>query len=163
MNLAQLWQLPVVFVCENNHWSESTPQSQHQPIRDLTQRAAAYGMHAIHVDGQDVEAVHLAAVEALEVARWGQGPVFLLCETERLGGHYIGDAQFYRDKDELRRLRATRDPIQNLRERLNLSDAEWRQLDADAQRVADGSVEFAKAGTDPDPANALKYVYSPDS
>ena len=91
MNLAQLWRLPVVFVCENNRWSESTPQSQHQPIRDLTERAAAYGMHALHVDGQDVEAVHLAALEALEHARSGKGPVFLLCETERLAGHYIGD------------------------------------------------------------------------
>jgi pyruvate dehydrogenase E1 component alpha subunit len=161
MNLAQLWQLPVVFVCENNRWSESTPQSQHQPIRDLTRRAAAYGMHSLDVDGQDVAAVHLAAIAALEFARSGQGPVFLLCETERLEGHYIGDAQVYRDKDELRRLRETRDPIRNLRERLRLSDAEWNQLDADAQRVADQSVEFAQAGTDPDPADALKYVYSP--
>lgn len=161
MNLAQLWQLPVVFVCENNHWSESTPQSQHQPIRNLTDRAAAYGMRAFHVDGQDVEAVHLAAVEAIAFVRSGQGPAFLLCETERLGGHYIGDAQVYRDKEELRRLRATRDPIDLLRERLELSDAEWRQLDADAQRVADESVEFAKAGTDPDPTDALRFVYSP--
>jgi acetoin:2,6-dichlorophenolindophenol oxidoreductase subunit alpha len=161
MNLAQLWQLPVVFVCENNRWSESTPQSQHQPIRDLTQRATAYGMHSLRVDGQDVEAVHLAAIEAIEFARSGQGPVFLLCETERLEGHYIGDAQVYRDKDELRRLRATRDPIRNLRERLKLSDTEWTRLDAEAQRVADESVEFAQAGTDPDPSDALKYVYSP--
>jgi acetoin:2,6-dichlorophenolindophenol oxidoreductase subunit alpha len=163
MNLAQLWQLPVVFVCENNHWSESTPQAQHQPIRDLTERAAAYGMHALHVDGQDVEAVHLAAVEALEFARSGHGPAFLLCETERLDGHYIGDAQVYRDKEELRRLRATRDPIRNLRERLEVTDDEWGRLDAEAQRVADESVEFAKAGTDPDPADALKYVYAPES
>jgi TPP-dependent pyruvate/acetoin dehydrogenase alpha subunit len=161
MNLAQLWQLPVVFVCENNRWSESTPQSQHQPIRDLTQRATAYGMHSLRVDGQDVEAVHLAAIEAIEFARSGQGPVFLLCETERLEGHYIGDAQVYRDKDELRRLRATRDPIRNLRERLKLSDTEWTKLDAEAQRVADESVESAQAGTDPDPSDALKYVYSP--
>jgi TPP-dependent pyruvate/acetoin dehydrogenase alpha subunit len=160
MNLAQLWRVPVVFVCENNRWSESTPQSHHQPIRDLTERAAAYGMHALHVDGQDVEAVHLAAVEALEFARSGRGPVFLLCETERLGGHYIGDAQAYRDKDELGRLRATRDPIENLRERLKLSDEDWSRLDAEAQRVADESVEFAKAGTNPDPSDALKYVYS---
>jgi pyruvate dehydrogenase E1 component alpha subunit len=163
MNLAQLWQLPVVFVCENNHWSESTPQSHHQPIRDLTERAAAYGMHALHVDGQDVETVHLAAVEALEFARSGRGPVFLLCETERLDGHYIGDAQVYRDKDELQRLRATRDPIHNLRERLELTDDEWEQLDTEAQRVTDESVEFAKAGTDPDPADALKFVYAPES
>jgi TPP-dependent pyruvate/acetoin dehydrogenase alpha subunit len=163
MNLAQLWNLPVVFVCENNHWSESTPRAQHQPIQDLTDRASAYGMHALHVDGQDVEAVHLAAIEALDHARSGNGPVFLLCDTERLDGHYIGDSQVYRDKDELRRLRATRDPIQNLRERLELSNDQWTQLDTKAQLAAEESVEFAKAGTDPEPADALKYVYSTEA
>jgi pyruvate dehydrogenase E1 component alpha subunit len=160
LNVAQLWRVPVVFVCENNRWSESTPQSQHQPIRDLTQRASAYGMHTLHVDGQEVEAVYRATVEALAHARDGRGPVFLLCETERLTGHYIGDAQRYRDKDELRRLQETRDPIQNLRERLSVSEEEWARLDADAQRVVDASVEFAKAGTDPSPGDALRYVYT---
>jgi len=160
LNLGQLWRVPAVFVCENNRWSESTPQSQHQPIRDLTQRAVAFGMHSLKVDGQDVEAVHAAAVEALAHARAGRGPVFLLCETERLTGHYIGDAQVYRDKDELRRLRETRDPIQNLRERLAVDDEEWARLDAEAQRVVDASVEFALAGTDHNPSDALKYVYT---
>jgi TPP-dependent pyruvate/acetoin dehydrogenase alpha subunit len=160
MNLAQLWRVPVVFVCENNRWSESTPQSQHQPIRDLTQRAAAYGMHALHVDGQDVEAVHLAAAEALAHARAGKGPVFLLCETERLTGHYIGDAQAYRDKDELRRLRETRDPIRNLRERIEASEQEWERLDGHARQVADEAVAYAKAGTDPRPEAALENVYT---
>jgi pyruvate dehydrogenase E1 component alpha subunit len=159
LNLAQLWKVPAVFVCENNRWAESTPQSQHQPIRDLTQRAAAFGMHARHVDGQDVEAVHLAALEAIEHARAGDGPVFLVCETERLTGHYIGDAQIYRDKEELKRLRQTRDPITLLRERLELSDEEWARLDAEAHRVVDASVEFAKAGTDPRPEDALKNIY----
>ena len=162
LNLAQLWRLPVVFVCENNRWSESTPQTHHQPITDLTQRAVAFGMRALHVDGQDVEAVHLAAREALEHARAGRGPVFLLCETERLTGHYIGDAQLYRDKEELRRLRETRDPVQNLRERLELSDEDWNRLDAEAQQVVDAALEFAKAGTDPEPADALKHVYAED-
>src|SRR5215216_4090240 len=129
LNLAQLWQVPVVFVCENNRWSESTPQSQHQPIEDLTKRAAAYGMRALQVDGQDVEAVHLAALEALEHARGGRGPVLVVCETERLTGHYIGDPQVYRDKDELRKLRETRDPIEKLRERLAINEEEWTRLD----------------------------------
>src|SRR5436305_10308728 len=80
LNLAQLWRVPAVFVCENNRWSESTPQSQHQPIRDLTQRAAAFGMRALHVDGQEVETVHLAALDALAHARAGRGPVLLVCE-----------------------------------------------------------------------------------
>jgi len=160
MNLAQLWRLPVVFVCENNRWSESTPQSQHQPISDLTHRAEAFGMQAQHVDGQDVEAVHLAAREALAHARNGKGPVFLVCETERLTGHYVGDAQVYRDKEALRGLRETRDPVRNLRERLALSDEEWNRLDVQARRVVDAALEFAKAGTDPDPADALENVYA---
>jgi TPP-dependent pyruvate/acetoin dehydrogenase alpha subunit len=160
LNLAQLWQVPAVFVCENNRWSESTPQSQHQPISDLTQRAVAFGMYALHVDGQDVEAVHLAALEALTHARGGDGPVFLLCETERLTGHYIGDPQVYRDKDELRRLQETRDPVENLRASLALSEEEWTRLDSEAQRIVDASVEFALAGTDPEPSDALKHVYA---
>jgi len=159
LNLAQLWRVPAVFVCENNRWSESTPQVDHQPIRDLTQRAVAFGMRALHVDGQDVEAVHLAALEAVEHARAGEGPVFLLCETERLTGHYIGDAQIYRDKEELKRLRETRDPIALLRDRLAVAEGEWTRLDADARRIVDASVAFAKAGTDPQPADALRNVY----
>jgi acetoin:2,6-dichlorophenolindophenol oxidoreductase subunit alpha len=161
LNLAQLWQVPVVFVCENNRWAESTPQSQHQPIEDITVRAIAYGMRSMKVDGQDVEAVHVAAIEALAHARSGDGPVFLLCETERLSGHYIGDAQLYRDKAQLRTLEETRDPIDNLRERLELGDEEWGRLEADAQRVVDESLVFALAGTDPTPTDALKYVYAP--
>src|SRR6266508_1653438 len=110
LNLAQLWQVPVVFVCENNRWSESTPQSQHRPIQDLTQRAAAFGMRALPVDGEDVEAFHLAALNALQPALAGSGPVLLVCETERLTGHYIGDPHVYRDKDELRKLQETARP-----------------------------------------------------
>jgi pyruvate dehydrogenase E1 component alpha subunit len=161
LNLAQLWQVPVVFVCENNRWAESTPQSQHQPIEDLTLRPVAYGMSAAKVDGQDVEAVYLAARKALAQARSGKGPVFLLCETERLTGHYIGDAQVYRDKTTLEELLETRDPIANLHERLALSEAEWADLDAEAQRVVDAAVAFAQAGTDPEPSDALRYVYAP--
>ena len=160
LNLAQLWKLPVVFVCENNRWSESTPQSQHQPITDLTHRAQAFGMHAVHVDGQDVEAVHLAARDALDHARSGKGPVFLLCETERLTGHYVGDAQVYRDKEELRRLRETRDPVRNLRERLELSEQEWESMDEGAHRIVDEAVALAKAGTDPEPEDALLNIYA---
>jgi pyruvate dehydrogenase E1 component alpha subunit len=160
LNLAQLWNVPVVFVCENNRWSESTPQSQHQPIRDLTKRAVAFGMRALRVDGQDVAAVYDSALDAIAHARAGHGPVLLVCDTERLTGHYIGDAQVYRDKEELKTLRKTRDPIQNLRKRLAVSDEEWSRLDAEAHRIVDASVEFALAGTDPAPADALKYVYA---
>src|SRR5438309_9106123 len=76
LNLAQLWTVPAVFVLENNHWAESTPSWQHMPIEDISKRAVAYGMHAIKVGGQDVEAVYSAAQRALKHARDGKGPVF---------------------------------------------------------------------------------------
>src|SRR5213593_1618075 len=74
MNLAQVWRLPAVFVCENNHYAESTPAKQQLPIADLSKRAVAFGMHSLTVDGQDVEAVHKAAARALKYARDGKGP-----------------------------------------------------------------------------------------
>jgi len=160
LNLAQLWQVPAVFVCEDNHWAESTPESQHSPIRDLSKRAEAFGMKSMKADGQDVEEVNKVAARALKHARDGKGPVFLLCETERLVGHYIGDPQVYRDKDELHRLEETADPLELLREKLGLSETEYESLDREVQELVDASVEYAKNGTDPDPEDALKNVYA---
>jgi acetoin:2,6-dichlorophenolindophenol oxidoreductase subunit alpha len=160
LNLAQLWQVPAVFCLENNHWAESTPRWQHAPIEDFTQRAVAYGMHSLKVDGQDVQAVHEAASEAIDHARRGDGPVLLVCDTYRLVGHYVGDPQVYRDKDEQRKLRETQDPITKLRERLGISDDEFEQLDREVSEEVDASVEFAKNGTDPPPEDALKNIYA---
>jgi len=160
LNLAQLWRLPALFVCEHNGWAESTPAHQHLPIEDLTHRAKAYGMRAVSVDGQDVEAVYRATLDAAEHARSGRGPVLLVCNTFRLVGHYIGDPQVYRPKDEVRRLRETEDPLTKLRERLELSDQELEELESEVAAIVEGSVEFAKAGTDPDPEDALRNVYA---
>jgi pyruvate dehydrogenase E1 component alpha subunit len=152
--------VPAVFVCENNHWAESTPAKQQLPIEDLTERAAAYGMAAMRVDGQDVEEVYGNALSALDHAREGHGPVFLLLETYRLTGHYIGDPQVYRSKDEVEELRETQDPITKLREKLGLSDQEYEEADREAIELVEASVEFAKAGTDPKPEDALKNLYA---
>jgi len=124
LNLAQLWGLPLVFVCENSRWPESKPQSQHHPITDLTARAIAFGMHALRVDGQDVEEVYSAARDAVAHARYGDGPVFLVSETERL--------------------RETRDPVRNLRERLEVGDEEWERMDSEARKLVAEAVAFAK-------------------
>jgi acetoin:2,6-dichlorophenolindophenol oxidoreductase subunit alpha len=160
LNLAQLWRVPALFVCENNHWAESTPAKQQLPIEDLSKRAEAYGMQAKKVDGQDVEAVYAGALEALEHAREGKGPVFLLCETFRLTGHYVGDPQVYRPKGELQELRETQDPIDKLRARLELSDEDFEELDREVVETVEAAVEFAKDGTDPNPEDALKNVYA---
>jgi acetoin:2,6-dichlorophenolindophenol oxidoreductase subunit alpha len=160
LNLAQLWRVPALFVLEDNGWAESTPAKQQLPIEDLCKRAEAYGMRAVHVDGQDVEEVYRATIEALAHAREGHGPVFLHVKTYRLTGHYVGDPQVYRDKDELPRLRETEDPITKLREQLGLADEEFEQMDREAHELVEASVEFAKAGTDPKPEDALKNVYA---
>ncbi|GIU94911.1 MAG: dehydrogenase E1 component [Gaiellaceae bacterium] len=162
LNLAQLWKLPAVFVLENNGWAESTPASQHLPlpVEKLGKRAAAYGMKLIEADGQDVEAVYLAALAAREHALSGKGPVLLHLRTYRLTGHYVGDPQVYRDKEELARERATRDPIELLKARLELPDDDWAALDAEVTAEVEAAVAFAKAGTDPKPEDALKYVYA---
>ena len=162
MNLAQLWKVPAVFVLENNGWAESTPATQQLPlpVDDLGKRALAYGMKLIEADGQDVEAVYLAALAAREHALAGKGPVLLHLRTYRLTGHFVGDPQVYRDKDELRHERETKDPIDLLRGRLELSDDDFSSLDEEVRAEVEAAVEFAKAGTDPNPDDALAFVYA---
>ncbi len=160
LNLAQLWNVPALFVCENNHWAESTHGSQHSPVwDDMSKRARAFEMKAIKVNGQDVEEVYLETQAALEHVRSGKGPVFLDVECKRMHGHYIGDPQVYRSKEDLADA-ADHDPIELLRARLDLSDEEFGELDAEVQKVVEDSLEFAKNGTDPRPEDALKNVYA---
>jgi pyruvate dehydrogenase E1 component alpha subunit len=158
--MAQLWKVPAVFVLEDNKWAESTPERQHSPIRDLSERAKAFGMKAVKADGQDVEAVYAVTRDALAHARSGDGPVFVHLDTVRFHGHYIGDPQVYRDRDEAKETAAKRDPIEILRTRLGLSDEELQELDAEVTEIVEASVEFAKNGTDPAPEDALKNIYA---
>jgi pyruvate dehydrogenase E1 component alpha subunit len=160
LNLAQLWKTKTVFVCENNSWAESTPGWQHSPVwNDMSKRAGAYDMHVIKVDGQDLEGVYEAACEALDYARSGQGPVFMDVETFRMHGHYIGDPQVYRSKEDRDNAEA-HDPIVRLRERLEVPHDEWQALEDEVQGIVEAAVEFAKNGTDPQPEDALKNVYA---
>jgi TPP-dependent pyruvate/acetoin dehydrogenase alpha subunit len=160
LNLAQLWKTKTVFVCENNHWAESTPGWQHSPVwDDMSKRALAYDMRSIKVDGQDVQAVYEAAQEALEHARSGDGPVFLDVETRRMHGHFIGDPQVYRSKED-RDDASDNDPIPRLRERLGLSDEEFDALDRESHEIVETALEFAQNGTDHKPEDALNDVYA---
>jgi pyruvate dehydrogenase E1 component alpha subunit len=125
----------------------------------MSKRALSYDMYSIKVDGQDVEAVYEAAHEALDYARSGEGPVFLDITTFRMHGHYIGDPQVYRTKED-RESAAAHDPITRLRERLELSDEEFDSFDGEAHEIVDAALEFAQNGTDPQPEDALKNVYA---
>jgi pyruvate dehydrogenase E1 component alpha subunit len=117
-------------------------------------------MHTIVVDGQDVEAVHDAATRALEHARSGEGPVFLLANTYRLTGHYVGDPQVYRPREEVREVRQSQDPLDKLRAKVELADGDWEALEQEVQAIVEASVEFARNGTDPRPEDALLNVYA---
>jgi pyruvate dehydrogenase E1 component alpha subunit len=125
----------------------------------MSKRALAYDMRSIKVDGQDVEAVYDAAHEALDHARNGEGPVFLDVETYRMHGHYIGDPQVYRTKED-REDAAHHDPIERLRDKLGLADDDFESFDREATEIVDTALEFAKNGTDPQPEDALKNVYA---
>jgi pyruvate dehydrogenase E1 component alpha subunit len=117
-------------------------------------------MHTIVVDGQDVEAVHEAAGRAFEHARSGEGPVFLLANTYRLTGHYVGDPQVYRPREEVREVRQLQDPLDKLRAKVEVADDDWEAMERDVQAIVDASVEFALNGTDPRPEDALANVYA---
>jgi pyruvate dehydrogenase E1 component alpha subunit len=161
LNLAQLWKTHTVFVCENNRWAESTPGWQHSPVwDDMSKRAAAFDMRSVKVNGQDVEDVYAKAAQALEHARSGDGPVFLDVETYRFHGHYIGDPQVYRSKEEIKEVAEEHDPITQLRARLELSDEEVGAVENEVQETVERAVEFAKNGTDPKPEDALKNIYA---
>ena len=162
MNLAVLWRLPVLFVCENNLYAMGTRLDLSESVTDITKKAASYGMDAASVDGMDVEAVWNAAQNTLAYVRGGNGPSFLECKTYRFHGHSTADPQLYREKREVEEWKE-RDPIAmldaRLRERGELSPADAGALDADIETVVESAVAFAENGTAPDAAQLTTFVY----
>ncbi len=163
LNLASLWEVPVVFVVENNGYADFIAQSAHQRIEKISDRAAAYSMPGETVDGNDVLAVREAAGKAVARARGGGGPSLLECVTYRWRGHYEGDPQPYRKDDEVAAWKV-RDPLLRAKAALLESGA----IDEDAalaireevrERIA-AAVQFAEAAPAPAPADALTDVYT---
>ncbi len=165
LNMAAIWQLPVIFVCENNLYAASTPVSWVFKVEDVAGRASAYGIPGEIVDGNDVLAVHEAAGRAIDRARSGGGPTLLECKTYRLVGHSRSDPRTYRTKEEEAGW-ATRDPIPRLASHLLASgQATESDLTAIEQEVAaaiDDAVAFAEASPSPKPEDALNHVFFSD-
>ncbi|GAA4490381.1 thiamine pyrophosphate-dependent dehydrogenase E1 component subunit alpha [Actinoallomurus oryzae] len=162
MNFAAAFDLPVVFVCENNGYSELTPIADMVRSDRLAARAAAYGMPGHRVDGNDAEAVRFHMRDALEVAREGGGPTLLECVTERLVGHYIGDAETYRRPGEMDRIRR-REPIARLREGLLADGVPAAEIDAVETRAraeTDAAARTALAAPLADPATVKEHLYA---
>jgi 2-oxoisovalerate dehydrogenase E1 component len=164
LNMAAIWKLPVLFVCENNLYATEVPFATVAGNSDVSSRGPAYGMPTLAVDGNDVLAVHAAAEEAVHRARSGNGPTLLACTTYRTRAHSEGmrDAG-YRTREEVEDWR-TRDPIKRLREYLLASgEAVAADLDAiehEVQTLANDALEWAKASPYPDAATVLDHVYA---
>jgi acetoin:2,6-dichlorophenolindophenol oxidoreductase subunit alpha len=165
MNLAQLFKLPVIYVCENNLYTEYTHYSE-CTAGDVLMRAQAFGLEAVSVDGQDVRAVHQTAQRLVDRARSGGGPSFLLCNTYRYHGHHVGDInrEYYRSKQEEHTWKTERDPILNMGKWLleqQLADAAaldrvQKELESEMKKA----VEFAVAAPYPDASEVDEDVYA---
>ncbi len=162
LNLAAIWDLPVVFVAENNQYAMSMPVRKSMRIEHISDRAAAYGMPGETVDGTDVLAVHAAAQKAVDHAR-GRGPALLECVTYRYKGHSRSDRQRYRTREEVDAWRQ-RDPIVQFRSRLItggvLSEQDAALLEAEARTAIEDAVQFAEQSPEPDPATVIDSVYA---
>jgi pyruvate dehydrogenase E1 component alpha subunit len=162
LNLAQLWTLPVLFVCENNGWSEFT-ETVRQLATDPQRMAAAYSMRTLKVDGNDVVAVAAAARKAVAQIRAGKGPCLLECQTKRVRGHFEGDPQKYRDAGDLEAA-THNDPLVRCEAQLMGAGTAQRAIDkikAEITSRVDAAVAAARAGAPPAPADAFADVYSP--
>ena len=162
-NVAAAWKLPVIFVNEMNCWASTTPYRTTTAVENISDRAKGYGMPARIVDGQNVFEVYEAAVEAVERARRGEGPTFIEAKTYRIEGHFVGDPELYREKEETQRIFRETDPLKlfmnQLPEGLEFEQAELDQILADArQKIADAKA-FAISCEQPDESEFFKDVY----
>lgn len=163
INMASVWKLPVIFVCENNLYAMGTRQSMVMAIENVAERAVAYGIPGVTVDGNDVLAVYEATCEAVERARKGDGPTLIECKTYRHRGHSRVDPAKYRPKEEVEEWLAE-DPIKRFKERLlqinALAAAEIQRIENEVSLKIEEAVKFAMESPFPEPEEALEDVYA---
>ncbi|MBI2181559.1 MAG: pyruvate dehydrogenase (acetyl-transferring) E1 component subunit alpha, partial [Deltaproteobacteria bacterium] len=161
LNIASLWKLPVIFVCENNGYAEFTPLSAHTKIERLAQHAKTYGIPNSTVDGNDLFAVREAARKAVERARAGKGPIFIECLTHRMRGHYEGDPAKYRELSQLAEWKK-KDPLARaakvLKARKLIADKEIESIEGEARALVEKAAEFALASPWPAPDEVSSQV-----
>jgi len=165
LNMAAIWKLPVVYICENNCFALTTPNCDECAIENIGDRAAAYGIPGYVIDGNDVISVYKTVRKAVAHARAGKGPVLIECKTYRWYGHYLGDPEVYRTKEEVQKW-IKRDPIPRFVEELDaagiISKAEADEIDKDALAAVDEAEEFALASPPPGPETLMQGLWAPD-
>lgn len=162
VNMAAIWNLPVIFICENNLYAASTPVAQVVKLENLSDRASAYGIPGVTVDGNDVLAVHREVRKAVERARRAEGPTFVECKTYRLCGHSRNDACGYRSRDEEAKWKKL-DPLlrmeTNLKEACLATEEELREIRDSVARELEEAVAFARSSAPPLPEDCMKHVF----
>ena len=163
LNLASIWQLPCIFVVENNGYAEATSVKYSTACDDVADRANGFNMPGVVVDGHDFLSVYETAGEAISRAREGGGPTLIECKVNRYYGHFEGDAQTYRAEDEVARLRQDRDCIKNFTKSVTatglVEEAELATIDAEVANLIEQAVTEAKASPKPGPETLLTDVY----
>ncbi len=163
-NMAALWQLPVIFVIENNHYAMGTAQSRSTSTPDIYTRGEAFGIPGETVDGMKVEAVKAAGLKATAHCRAGKGPYILEIKTYRYRGHSMSDPAKYRTREEVQKMRDEKDAIEHVRELLlkgkHASEADLKAIDKDIKQIVNASAEFAKASPEPAPAELWTDIYA---
>ena len=161
-NAAALWKLPVIWLCENNSYAVSVPASESTSVENIADRAVGYGIPGIVIDGQDVVAVYDAVSKAVDRARSGGGPTLIEAKTYRLRGHFEGDPEAYRTKEEIEEWRK-RDPLIRIEERLKgegVSDQDFEAVRQNVQHDVDEAAEMALAAPMPERERLFEYVYA---
>ena len=163
LNFSAIWNLPVIYFCENNQYAMSMAITRASKIEKLSDRAAAYGIPGVTIDGNDLLAVYRATREAVERARSGGGPTLIEARTYRWKGHSKSDKQRYRTKEEVKEWQE-RDPIARLAQKMIeasiLTEDDLAKLQARVEQEIAEAIEFAKASPEPDPATILEGVYA---
>src|SRR5437762_2284450 len=165
MNMASIWELPVLYVCENNQYSEYTPY-QETTSGQVTSRPAAFGIPAEQVDGQDVRAVFEVASRLVDQVRSGGGPHFLEAKTYRYRGHHVGDVdrRYYRSREEEEEWARDRDPLRKLADQLIIEEvaeeATFQRIHEEVGGQIEAAVQFAIDAPFPEPSEVDKHVYA---
>jgi pyruvate dehydrogenase E1 component alpha subunit len=162
LNLAAAWKLPVIFLIEDNSWAISVPKEKSTAVSQNSERAKGYGVPGVSVDGEDVIAVYEVAKEAVERARRGEGPSLVEVKVSRLRGHFEGDAQVYRPKEDFE-IAMKKDPIpkfeKKLLEKNILTEDSVKKIKEDVEEEIQELIEFARNSSYPDPKEALQNVF----
>jgi len=159
LNMASIWNLPVIYLCENNQYAMSMAFEKAFKIEQISERAAAYGMPGETIDGNDVIAIYQAVQKAAKRARQGHGPTLIEAVTYRYRGHSKSDRQLYRTREEVKEW-MQKDPIQRFRALMRISDKEFSEIEKQAKEEIRKAVEFAENSPEPDVASILEGIYA---